>query len=140
LRAVCYNTQHTHETKKDYVRNEGVKSLSYSATAVSPIAGGDSTAELEGEMDAPGALRHDAPALVSLDVREASERPVKERLVAKRGKLVTEYSQAGEAPNGTGFVITTAPAPALDATHLVVGRVVEGMDVVAAIQRLPFAK
>lgn len=53
---------------------------------------------------------------------------------------MTVQNVAGEAPNGTGFAITTGPAPALDKTNLVVGRVVEGMDVVAALQKLPFAK
>jgi peptidyl-prolyl cis-trans isomerase B (cyclophilin B) len=52
------------------------------------------------------------------------------------GQLVTVQEQAGEAPNGTGFTITTAPAPELDATNLVVGRVVEGMDVVARISQV----
>ena len=42
--------------------------------------------------------------------------------------------QAGEAPNGTGFVITRGPAPALDKTNLVIGHVVEGMDVVEEVR------
>ena len=48
--------------------------------------------------------------------------------------------QAGEAPNGTGFVITRGPAPDLDQTNLVIGRVVQGMDVVEQIALLPFSK
>jgi cyclophilin family peptidyl-prolyl cis-trans isomerase len=39
------------------------------------------------------------------------------------GKLVTLKEQAGEAPNGTQFMITTGPAPELDATNLIVGKV-----------------
>lgn len=39
------------------------------------------------------------------------------------GKLVTLKEQAGEAPNGTGFMITTGPTPELDKTNLVVGKV-----------------
>jgi peptidyl-prolyl cis-trans isomerase B (cyclophilin B) len=65
---------------------------------------------------------------------------VKERLVAYRGKLVTVQEQQGSVPNGSGFVITTASAPDLDATNLVVGRVVQGMDVVEAISQLPTVK
>jgi peptidyl-prolyl cis-trans isomerase B (cyclophilin B) len=57
-----------------------------------------------------------------------------------RGQLVTLKEQAGEAPNGTSFMITTAAAPELDATNLIVGRVVQGMDVVQALAALPFAK
>lgn len=39
------------------------------------------------------------------------------------GKLVTLKEQAGEAPNGTSFMITTGPTPELDRTNLVVGKV-----------------
>lgn len=53
--------------------------------------------------------------------------------MAMNGQLVTVKEQAGEAPNGTAFTITTAAAPELDRTNLVVGRVVEGMDVVQRI-------
>jgi hypothetical protein len=67
--------------------------------------------------------RHDSSGLVSLVVKEAVERPVKERLVAMKGQLVTIKEQAGEAPNGTAFAITTGPAPELDKTNLVVGKV-----------------
>lgn len=59
-----------------YLRNEGVKSLSYNAAGKSAIAGGDSVQDLEEEM-AASSRRHDAPGLVSIVVREAEERPVK---------------------------------------------------------------
>ena len=58
-------------------------------------------------------------------------RETKEKLVAYRGKLVTVQEPLGEAPNGSGFVITLGAAPGLDATNLVVGRVVGGMDLVS---------
>lgn len=48
--------------------------------------------------------------------------------------------QAGEAPNGTTFVITRGPDSALDSNHLIVGRVVKGFEVVDAIAGLPFAR
>jgi len=50
--------------------------------------------------------------------------------VAYRGKLVTVQEALGESPNGSGFVITLGAAPGLDATNLVVGHVVGGMDLV----------
>jgi hypothetical protein len=40
-----------------YIRNEGVKQLSYAADGVSPVAGGDSTQQLEHEMEAASARR-----------------------------------------------------------------------------------
>lgn len=169
--------------RQTYLRNEGVKSLSYNAAGRSAIAGGDSVQALEEEMQA-SSRRHDSAGLVSIVVREATERPVKvctcvagaeagecgqlpvcehpctcaalraprvpaaghapsqrrlnpsvsvvasacvefvqERLVAMGGKLVTLKEQAGEAPNGTQFMITTGPAPELDATNLIIGKV-----------------
>ena len=57
-------------------------------------------------------------------------RETKEKLIAYRGKLVTVQEPLGEAPNGSGFVITLGAAPGLDATNLVVGRVVGGMELV----------
>lgn len=175
-----------------YLRNEGVKSLSYNAAGRSQIAGGDSVQALEEEL-ASSSRKHDAAGLVSIVVREREERPVKvrrqagaagmharacvhgvlahslrqcatrqrrfrlsflratwqqqpgispgagaysittmllcvpqqpqERLVAMGGKLVTLKEQAGEAPNGTSFMITTGPTPELDATNLIVGKV-----------------
>jgi peptidyl-prolyl cis-trans isomerase B (cyclophilin B) len=51
---------------------------------------------------------------------------MQERLVAMGGKLVTLKEQAGEAPNGTSFMITTGPTPQLDATNLIVGKVSYG--------------
>ena len=43
---------------------------------------------------------------------------------------MTVQEALGESPNGSGFVITLGAAPGLDATNLVVGRVVGGMDLV----------
>jgi hypothetical protein len=59
-----------------YIRNEGVKSLSYTADGTSLIAGGDSVQALEDEL-AASSRRHDQAGLVSIVVREAEERPVK---------------------------------------------------------------
>jgi peptidyl-prolyl cis-trans isomerase B (cyclophilin B) len=77
-------------------------------------------------------------------VREAEARPVKERLVAVGGKLVTLTSQAGEAPNGSAFCVTLGPAPDLDKTNLIVGRVVPGSAaserVLQALAALPVNK
>lgn len=62
--------------RQTYLRNEGVKSLSYNAAGRSSIAGGDSVQALEEEMQA-SSRRHDSAGLVSIVVREATERPVK---------------------------------------------------------------
>ena len=62
------------------------------------------------------------------------------KLVAEKGKLVEIIERSGVVPNGTGFAITVAPAPELDALNLVVGRVVDGLDVVKQISELPVVK
>lgn len=123
-----------------HIRVEGAALLSYSATGESLIAGGDSIADLQAEMTLPSRRLHDQSGLVSLLVEEDKERPVTEKLVARDGKLVTVQYQAGEAPNGTGFVITRGPAPQLDRVNLVIGHVVEGMDIVERIAALPYSK
>jgi peptidyl-prolyl cis-trans isomerase B (cyclophilin B) len=83
---------------------------------------------------------HDAPGLVSLVVLNAEEREEKEKLIAIKGQLVTVVEVLGDLPNGTAFAITTGPAPELDATNLVVGRVVEGQEVVEALAAIPRVK
>jgi peptidyl-prolyl cis-trans isomerase B (cyclophilin B) len=52
-----------------------------------------------------------------------ARRPITEKFIARDGKFVTVQMQAGEAPNGTAFVITRGPAPDLDSTNLVIGKV-----------------
>ena len=60
---------HSRPVQGKYLHCAGVSSLSYGSPAgESPIAGGDSTAALERELQA-SARSHDAAGLVSLDVR-----------------------------------------------------------------------
>ncbi|GIL42693.1 hypothetical protein Vafri_626 [Volvox africanus] len=122
-----------------YIRNDGLSRLSYSATEVSPISSGDSLDTLEEELDRQ-TRRHDQSGLVSLIVREREARPVKERLVARDGKFITVLEQAGEAPNGTQFTITTSASPELDQTNLIIGRLVEGDALLKRIAALPVNK
>ncbi|PUZ57707.1 hypothetical protein GQ55_5G450900 [Panicum hallii var. hallii] len=100
------------------------------------------TDRLAAEADAlrarcPGGAVHGAAGAVSIVVRDPSLPPPKPKLVARGGKLEVEEEQVGVAPNGTEFVITTGAAPELDASAVLVGRVLDGMDVVAKIAAVP---
>ncbi|GMH21882.1 hypothetical protein Nepgr_023725 [Nepenthes gracilis] len=70
---------------------------------------------------------------VSIIVRDPSKPLPKQKLVARKGKLEIDQEEEGMEPNGTEFVIATKDSPELDASALVVGRVLQGMDVVQRI-------
>ncbi|KAL4447457.1 hypothetical protein ABPG75_004676 [Micractinium tetrahymenae] len=128
-----------------FIQDAGLQSLSYQASGRTAIAGGPDTELLEEELAAQAAAAaggpaHSAPGLVSLLVKPRIEIVNKDKLVASKGKLITVTETFGEIPNGSAWAITTKPIPELDETHLVVGRVVQGMDVVQAIAALPRVK
>jgi len=120
----------------NYISGGGLKALSYKASERTLIAGGNNVEALEDELNSSG-LEHGVAGLVSINVRPRKELETKDKLVAVKGKFVSVTEQFGEIPNGTEFSITTAPAPELDSTNLVIGRVVKGMDVVECLARLP---
>ncbi|RCV24315.1 hypothetical protein SETIT_5G074700v2 [Setaria italica] len=118
-----------------YVQHGGV--VSYPAVpAVTDRLAAEADA-LRARCGAGGGAVHGAAGAVSIVVRDPSLPPPKPKLVAKGGKLEVEEEQVGVAPNGTEFVITTAAAPELDASAVLVGRVLDGMDVVAKIAAVP---
>ncbi|KAL4361271.1 hypothetical protein GQ457_04G014200 [Hibiscus cannabinus] len=70
---------------------------------------------------------------VSLVVRDPSKPPPKLKLVARKGKLEIDQEEVGTEPNGTEFVISINDSPELDASALVIGQVLDGMEVVKRI-------
>lgn len=73
---------------------------------------------------------------VGIIVRDPSKPPPKMKLVARKGKLEIDQEEVGNDPNGTEFVIATKDSPELDASSLVIGRVVGGMEVVQRISQV----
>ena len=129
----------------EYIQATGVRSLSYKASGRTSIAGGPDTESLESEMaraasSQAASRHHDQAGIVSLVVKPAQEIETKDKLVAVKGQLITVTEVLGELPNGSGFAITTGPAPQLDATNLIVGRVISGQDVVDRLALLPRVK
>lgn len=70
---------------------------------------------------------------VSIIVKDPLKPPPKLKLVARQGKLEIDQEEVGKDPNGTEFIISTKDSPELDASALVIGRVLEGMEVVEKI-------
>ncbi|KAH8487235.1 hypothetical protein Peur_069427 [Populus x canadensis] len=70
---------------------------------------------------------------VSIIVRDPSKPPPKLKLVARQGNLEIDQEEVGIDPSSTEFVTATKDSPELDASSLIVGSVLEGMEVVDKI-------
>ncbi|KDP20070.1 hypothetical protein JCGZ_05839 [Jatropha curcas] len=73
---------------------------------------------------------------VSIVVRDPSKPPPKLKLIARKGKLEIDQEEVGTDPNGTEFAIAIRDSPELDASNLVIGKVLEGMAVAERIQQV----
>jgi peptidyl-prolyl cis-trans isomerase B (cyclophilin B) len=140
------------ETKEDtpsFLGSTGIRAfvIPGSTTPVTSLPGGASNEALLPELAAHRIGHDDLPGnkvgIVSLVVeRGAPPPPPKERLVSVNGKFVKVADPPPPGPNGTAFAVTVAPGAGkvLDRTNVVVGEVVEGLDVLNAIAALPTVK
>ena len=140
VQGVGYRRDKITQLQENYIVGGGLKSLSYEANGQTGITGGPTAELLEEELSASTHMKHDTAGLVSLNVLPMKDLQSKEKLTAIDGKFVTVSQTFGLRPNGTEIFITTGPAPNLDGTNLLVGRVVSGMDVVEKLQKLPRVK
>ncbi|CAK9312186.1 unnamed protein product [Citrullus colocynthis] len=77
---------------------------------------------------------------VGIIVRDPLKPPPKLKLVARKGKLEVDEEQIGTDPNGTEFTISVKDSPELDDSALVIGTVLEGMEVVERIAQVKTVK
>eukprot|EP00468_Gymnochlora_sp_CCMP2014_P013117 CAMPEP_0167754952 /NCGR_PEP_ID=MMETSP0110_2-20121227/8556_1 /TAXON_ID=629695 /ORGANISM="Gymnochlora sp., Strain CCMP2014" /LENGTH=251 /DNA_ID=CAMNT_0007640889 /DNA_START=273 /DNA_END=1028 /DNA_ORIENTATION=+ len=128
---------------KAFIKNAGVGSTTGLAAKEITLPGGRSARGLYQEL-AEQKRTHVAPGTVSLVVRSAEPPPPPtKKLVASSGRLITveEAPKGYVEPNGSEFIITTKEGVSdLDKTNLVVGRVIEGMEVISRVSSLATSK
>ncbi|KAJ8492195.1 hypothetical protein OPV22_013916 [Ensete ventricosum] len=122
-----------------YIQHGGVRSYGVDAElakrAGSNLEADNLVAEWEASSKKCRGTKNVAGSL-GLVIRDPTKPPPKLKLVARKGKLEIDEEEARTDPNGTEFVIAINDSPDLDASTLVVGKVLEGMDVVEKISRV----
>ncbi|KAL1541737.1 peptidylprolyl isomerase [Salvia divinorum] len=136
---VSYRRKEFVKIMPGYVQHGGLRSYGVDAEMArrtggsAAAAAGDLVREWEEQGERCPGTRNVGRS-VGIIVRDPSKPAPKMKLVARKGKLEIDEEEMGKDPNGTEFVIASKDSPELDAATLVVGRVVEGMDVVERIQ------
>ncbi|KAJ6800582.1 peptidyl-prolyl cis-trans isomerase CYP26-2, chloroplastic [Iris pallida] len=142
---ISYRRKEFVKIMPNYVQHAGVRSYGADAELAARGGGGDGAGAaaadaLAAEWEAAAAGRDgcakSVAGSVGIVVRDPAKPPPKTKIVAKKGRLEVEEEEVGKDPNGTEFVIVTKDSPELDDSVLVVGRVLEGMDVVERIGRV----
>ncbi|KAL5818042.1 hypothetical protein ACOSQ3_026420 [Xanthoceras sorbifolium] len=136
---ISYRRKEFIKIMPNYVQHGGVSSYGVDAElaqrAGSNLEAGNLKEEWERNYEqCPGTKN--LAGTVSIIVRDPSKPPPKLKLVARKGKLEIDQEEIGQDPNGTEFVIVTKDSPELDASALVVGRILEGMEVVEKVGQL----
>lgn len=133
---ISYRRKEFVKINPGYVQHGGVRSYGVDAELVRQAGRNLATDRLVDEWEKQhenSQVTKNLAGTVGIVVRDPSKPPPKFKLVARKGKLEIDQEEVGVAPNGTEFVISTKDSPELDASTLVVGRVLEGMDVVEKI-------
>ncbi|KAI7731317.1 hypothetical protein M8C21_027131, partial [Ambrosia artemisiifolia] len=133
---ISYRRKEFVKITPSYIQHGGVRSYGVdaelAATTGRNFAVDNLVAELESENGRCPGTKNVAGS-VGIIVRDPFKPPPKQKLVARNGKLVIDEEEIGKEPNGTEFVISTKDSPELDSSTLVIGKVLEGMEVVEKI-------
>lgn len=136
---VSYRRKEFVKIMPNYVQHGGLRSFGLDAE-IAKKTGGDLVAEsLKEELErvnekSPGTKN--VAGTISIIVSNPSKPPPKMKLVARKGKLEIDQEEVGKEPNGTEFTISIKDSPELDSSALVVGQVLEGMEVVERIGKV----
>ncbi|KAF6170467.1 hypothetical protein GIB67_036241 [Kingdonia uniflora] len=140
---ISYRRKEFVKIMPNYVQHGGVRSYGVDAE-MAKKTGGDLLGEtLIGEWEKSNLKcsgTKNSAGSVSIVVRNPLKPPPKLKLVARKGKFEIDEEEVGTDPNGTEFVINYRDSPELDASSLVIGRVMEGMEVVERISQVKTIK
>lgn len=133
---ISYRRKEFVKIMPNYVQHGGLRSygvdVELASKTGSNLGAGRLVEEWEREYERCPGTKNVAGS-VGIIVRNPSKPPPKLKLIAKQGKLEIDQEEVGTDPNGTEFVIATKDSPELDASTLVIGRVIGGMEVVQRI-------
>ncbi|VVA95224.1 unnamed protein product [Arabis nemorensis] len=120
-----------------YVQHGGIRSYGVDAERATAASGTLQNLIEEWERGKRGERCGEVKAgSVGIVVRDPSKPPPKTKIVARNGKLVVEEEEIAVGPNGTEFVITAVDSPELEESVLVIGKVLEGMEVVEKMREV----
>lgn len=138
-RGISYRKKEFTKITSSYIQNAGVRNFSISGgiADAANFTGGETAEalipELEERNQKCSGIKNVA-GTVSIVVKDIAKPPPKTKLIAKDGKFEVLEEEFRPDPNGTEFTIATTDSPQLDATNLVVGKVIDGTDVLQAIR------
>ncbi|KAJ0989104.1 hypothetical protein J5N97_007460 [Dioscorea zingiberensis] len=137
---ISYRRKEFVKIMPNYVQHGGVRSYGVDAelarrSGSSVEAAEGLVAEWEAAAERCKGTKNTA-GTVGIVVRDPMKPAPKVKLVARKGKLEIDEEEVGKEPNGTEFVIAVKDSPELDASTLVVGKVLFGMEVVERIAKV----
>ncbi|XP_057479510.1 peptidyl-prolyl cis-trans isomerase CYP26-2, chloroplastic-like [Actinidia eriantha] len=136
---ISYRRKEFVKIMPSYVQHGGLRSYGVDAELAKKTGRGLANENLQNEWERANEIclgTKNLEGSVSIIVRDPLKPPPKLKLVAKGGKLEIDEEEVGTDPNGTEFTIATKDSPELDVSALVVGRVLEGMEVVQRIGKV----